>query len=410
MNMGKQILLTLVLLTLITFSLSSLFHLQGKEDEAKSEALAPIPDPWITQTIPAGGSIFSVLANLDLPGTEIGMVSWRFGDFIDVTTIQPGDTLRVILNETGDKISKMMFVQEPTIRHLFEARGDSLAYTKEALPVQLRTRILDGTLVTTLDAALLALGLSPMDKQNINNGLEGDIDFQRDARKGDSFRVFIEERIFEGKPLPRAKILYVNYEGVRTGFHELFRYAQDDENSVLNGLYNKEGKSNNSSGVGYPLASIHVSSSFGKRLDPFTGRWANHQGVDYRAAYGTPVYAVAAGTVSSARYNGGYGKEVRIKHPSGMMTLYAHLQNFSVRAGQSVKRGQIIGRVGSTGRSTGAHLHFGLHSGGSFINPSQLRMVGAEKLNKKQMQEFELQKEMIRNQMQNKLSPQVAKS
>jgi murein DD-endopeptidase MepM/ murein hydrolase activator NlpD len=409
MNMGKHILLTLIMLMLVTFSLSSLFHLQGKEGSAKQEALEPIRDPWITQIVPPGGSISSVLANLDLPGTEIGKISWRIGDYIDVTTIQPGDTLRVLLNDAGDKISKMMFVQEPTVRHHFEARGDSLAYTREALPVHLRERIIDGTLETTLDAALLSLGLSPADKQNINNGLEGEISFQRDARKGDKFRVFIEERIFEGKPLPRAKILYVSYEGVRTGSHELFRYQQDDENSVLNGLYNKDGKSNNTSGVGYPLASIHVSSSFGTRLDPFTGRWANHQGVDYRARYGTPVYAVAAGTVISAHYNGGYGNEVRIKHPSGMMTLYAHLQSFGVRAGQSVKRGHIIGRVGSTGRSTGAHLHFGLHSGGRFINPSNLRMVGAERLNDKQMEEFKRQKEVIRAQMQNALNPQVAK-
>ena len=409
MNMGKHILVTLILLILIIFSLSSVFHLQGKASSTKDGPLEPIPEPWITQTIPPGGSIFSVLANLDLPGTEIGMISWRIGDFIDVTTIQPGDTLRVLLNEAGDKISKMMFVQEPTVRHHFEAQGDSLAYTREALPVHLRERIIDGTLETTLDAALLSLGLCPADKQNINNGLEGEISFQRDARKGDKFRVFVEERIFEGKPLPRAKILYVNYEGVRTGFHELYRYQQDDENSVLNGLYNKEGKSNNSSGVGYPLASIHVSSPFGKRLDPFTGRWANHQGVDYRAAYGTPIYAVANGTVSAACYNGGYGNEVRIKHPSGMVTQYAHMQRFSVRAGQTVKRGQVIGRVGSTGRSTGAHLHFGLQSGGRYINPNQLRMVGAEKLNQKQMEEFERQKDVIRSQMQNVLNPQVAK-
>ncbi|MFA5282783.1 MAG: M23 family metallopeptidase, partial [Candidatus Cloacimonadaceae bacterium] len=196
-------------------------------------------------------------------------------------------------------------------------------------------------------------------------------------------------------------------EGKRTGSHELFRYEQDDEKSVLNGLYNKDGKSNNASGVGYPLASVHVSSSFGKRLDPFTGRWANHQGVDYRARRGTPVYAVANGTVTSARYNGGYGNEVRIKHSSGMITLYAHLNSYSVRSGQTVKRGQIIGRVGSTGRSTGAHLHFGLMSSGRYINPSQLRMVGAERLNKEQMAEFEIQKQKIRDMMRQYLNPAV---
>lgn len=411
MNFGKRILLTIIVIILAIFTIASLFPKRFKGEYVKE--FEPIVDPWEVQIVPAGGSIFSVLSNFDLPGTEIGMMAYRFGDYIDVTTIQPGDTLKVILDESGSKISKMMFVQEPTIRHHFEVVGDSLAYHKEALPVKRTERILDGTLETTLDAALLALGLSPAAKQSINNGLEGEISFQSDARKGDKFRVFLEERIFEGKPLPGAKILYVNYEGQRTGFHELYRYEQDDDKSVLNGLYNKEGKSNNASGVGYPLASIHVSSSYGRRLDPFTGRWATHNGIDYRARSGTPVYAVANGTVTQARYKGGFGNEVRIRHASGMITQYAHLLSMSARVGQTVRRGQIIGRVGSTGRSTGAHLHFGLINNGRYINPNQLRMVGAEKLNDQQMAEFTTQKEKIRLRMERKLNPpteQVASS
>ncbi len=402
MNIGRQVLLTIIIITMASFTLASLFSpKKGKE----VEEFMPLFDPWEVQIVPPGGSIFSVLSNFELSGTEIGMMAYRFGDYIDVTTIQPGDTLKVILDESREKISKMMFVQEPTVRHHFEVVGDSLAYFKEALPVKRQEKILDGTLETTLDAALLSLGLSPAAKQSINNGLEGEISFQSDARKGDKFRVFLEERIFEGKPLPGAKILYVNYEGQRTGFHELYRYEQEDEKSVLNGLYNKEGKSNNASGVGFPLASIHVSSSFGRRLDPFTGRWSTHNGVDYRARSGTPVYAVANGTVTQARYNGGFGNEVRIKHASGMITQYAHLLSMSARVGQTVKRGQIIGRVGSTGRSTGAHLHFGLINNGKYINPNQLRMVGAEKLNDKQMKEFAQQKEKIKLRMERKLNP-----
>ncbi len=411
MTLGKQILLTLILLCLTIFSLYSLFGLLGAPGINPEPQFAPLEkpqEPWITEVIPPGGSIFSALARLDLPGPEIGRIAFRFGDYIDVTTIQPGDTLRVLLNEDGTRIDKMMFVQEPTIRHHFVSYEDSLSYTMEALPVQTRQRILNGTLNSTLDAALLAMGLSPMDKQSINNGLEGEINFQSDARKGDTFKVFIEERIFEGKPLPRAKILYVSYDGSRTGSHELFRYEQDDEKSVLNGLYNKDGKSNNASGVGYPLASIHVTSSYGRRLHPVSGRWAMHQGVDYRGRSGTPVYAVANGTVISARWNGGYGKEVRIKHPSGYTTLYAHLSSIGVRTNQTVKRGQVIGRVGSTGVSTGAHLHFGLISAGKYINPNRLKMVGAEKLNATQMAEFERQKQAIRAKMQARENPALA--
>lgn len=407
MNIGKQILLTLIFLSLAAFSLNGLFSGHKSHTEGQFAPLEKPQEPWITEIIPSGGSIFSALAKLNLPGPEIGKFAFRFGDYIDVTTIQPGDTLRVLLNAEGDKIAKMMFVQEPTVRHHFVAYDDSLSYTKEALPVQKRQRILSGSLESTLDAALLTLGLSPADKQSINNALEGEINFQRDARKGDQVRVFIEERIFEGKPLPRAKVLFVSYDGTRTGSQELFRFEQEDDNSVLNGLYNKDGKSNNSSGVGYPLASIHVSSPFGRRLHPISGRWAHHDGVDYRGRMGTPVYAVANGTVVSARWNGGYGKEVRIKHPSGITTLYAHLSSYGVNRGQSVKRGQVIGRVGSTGVSTGAHLHFGLISSGSYINPSQLRMVGAERLNAEQMREYERQKNTIRSRMQEIEHPQV---
>lgn len=405
MNIGRHILLTIIILSLAGFSLYSLFSTHKSIDDSGFAPLEKPEEPWIVQTIEPGGSIFSALAKLELPGPEIGMIAFRFGDYIDVTTIQPGDTLRVLLNEEGTKIARMMFVQEPTIRHHFVAYDDSLSYTLESLPVEKRLRMLTGTLESTLDSALLAMGLAPAVKQSINNGLEGEINFQSDARKGDSFEVFIEERIFEGKPLPRAKVLYVSYDGRRTGTHELFRYEQDDEKSVLNGLYNKDGKSNNVSGVGYPLSSIHVTSTFGRRLHPVSGRWAHHDGVDYRGRYGTPVYAVANGTVTSARWNGGYGKEVRIKHPSGYTTLYAHLSTIGVNHGQTVKRGQIIGRVGSTGVSTGPHLHFGLMSNNRYINPNQLRMVGAERLNAEQMAEFERQKEIIRSRMRETANP-----
>jgi murein DD-endopeptidase MepM/ murein hydrolase activator NlpD len=116
-----------------------------------------------------------------------------------------------------------------------------------------------------------------------------------------------------------------------------------------------------------------------------------HQGVDYRARYGTPVYSVANGKVVSARYSGGWGNEIRIRHNNGLVTQYAHLSSMSVRAGQSVRKGQMIGRVGSTGKSTGAHLHFGLVQGKSYINPNKLKMVGTEQLDSAQMAAFQEQ-------------------
>jgi len=133
-----------------------------------------------------------------------------------------------------------------------------------------------------------------------------------------------------------------------------------------------------------------------------------HQGVDYKGSYGTPVMAVANGTVTEANYSGGWGNQVRIKHPSGLITLYAHLSSIGVKRGQSVKRGQVIGKVGSTGKSTGPHLHFGLMKGGQWINPTNLKMVGAEQLTVIQLKDFTRQRDLIKAQLQTYLKPQEA--
>ncbi len=399
MPQGKKILLISIIVLIFSFSVITAFYRPGATSTVKEFKPVDPYEKWLMATIPNGGSIFSVMEKLEIPINEIAFFSYEFGEYIDVTTLQPGDTLRVLLNEDTRKIEKAMYVQEPTVRHHFSIVDGKLLYELEQLPVTSRIRIVQGELNKTLDSSLLALGLGASEKQQINNGLEGDINFQSDARNGDQFRVLLEERVFEGKVMPRSKVLYVSYEGRRTGFHELFRYEDEEEGSVRNGLYNKEGKSNNTSGVGYPLSRIHVVSSFGNRIHPILRRWAFHQGVDYRASYGTPVYAVANGTVIEARYNGGWGNNVRIKHPSGMITQYAHLASMSVRNGQTVRKGQVVGRVGSTGQSTGPHLHFGLMQGGKWINPSRLRMVGAEKLNDKQMAAFRLQQQTIREQL-----------
>jgi len=395
MHKGRAVLLGVIAALLFCFIIIALFAKGSDEIPPGREKVKP--DPWTTMIIPPGGSIFSILDDAGIPHKEIATFAFRFGDHVDVTTIQPGDTLRIQTDPDRERITRAMFVQEPTIRHLFEASGDSLRHTLEELPVEHIIRIIEGTLQNTLDASLIRAGLTTAEKQYINNGLEGDVDFGRKARNGDRFTVMLEERIFEGKKMPGSKILYVSYDGERTGKHELFRFETGDEKSVYNGLYNKEGKTNTSSAVGYPLGRIHVSSAFGRRLDPFTGRWTHHEGVDYRAGFGTPVYAVADGDVTEARYAGGYGNSVRIRHRSGTITHYAHLSSLGARHGQKVRKGQVIGRVGSTGRSTGPHLHFGLMQSGRWINPSQLKMVGAEKLNNQQMKVFALQQQNIRN-------------
>ena len=128
--------------------------------------------------------------------------------------------------------------------------------------------------------------------------------------------------------------------------------------------------------VGSPVPGASVSSAYGNRIDPFLGTAAMHSGIDFRAKAGTPVKAAASGTVTSAGYNGGYGLVVEIRHASGLTTRYAHLSRSLVKEGQKVEAGMSIGKVGSTGRSTGPHLHFEIRRHGEPTNPSKFLMAG----------------------------------
>ncbi|MEM7300284.1 MAG: M23 family metallopeptidase [Pseudomonadota bacterium] len=129
--------------------------------------------------------------------------------------------------------------------------------------------------------------------------------------------------------------------------------------------------------IGSPVPGMRMTSRFGSRIDPFTRRPAMHTGLDFKARSGHPVRSTADGLVKSAKRKGGYGKMIEIVHANGLTTHYAHLKRYHVKAGQRVKAGQIIGRVGSTGRSTGPHLHYEVRRNGQAMNPA--RYVGVKR-------------------------------
>ncbi|WP_230292059.1 M23 family metallopeptidase [Croceicoccus sp. Ery5] len=119
-----------------------------------------------------------------------------------------------------------------------------------------------------------------------------------------------------------------------------------------------------------PLSTARFSSSYGSRIHPVTGRRANHKGIDMAAPSGTPIYATADGTVDMAQWFGGYGNFIKIEHGGDLETRYGHLSKLNVRPGQDVKKGDLIGFVGSTGRSTGPHLHYEVRIAGEAVDPT----------------------------------------
>jgi murein DD-endopeptidase MepM/ murein hydrolase activator NlpD len=221
-----------------------------------------------------------------------------------------------------------------------------------------------------------------------------EIDFQRDIRENDEFQILYER--FEdddGEVQKNGEIIfaYMNNNGKEIS---LYRF-KDQKNNIS--YYSTDGKSIEKALMKTPINGARLSSSFGLRKHPILGYNKLHQGTDFAAPKGTPVMASGSGTVEMASWNGAYGKYVRIRHNSTYKTAYAHLSRFGkkIRRGAKVQQGQIIGYVGSTGRSTGPHLHYEVLVQNKRVNSQRLKLPSGKNLAGKEMQIFENTKAQI---------------
>jgi murein DD-endopeptidase MepM/ murein hydrolase activator NlpD len=180
---------------------------------------------------------------------------------------------------------------------------------------------------------------------------------------------------------PEAAVLYigVSQPGRRVDLVPVATQAETRWQNIA-------GPGQSASGLIRPVPEAHLSSGFGFRWHPLLGYSRFHKGVDYAAAWGTPIYAVADGVVSQAGWAGGYGQMVRLSHADQVETGYAHMSRLAVSAGAQVRQGQIIGYVGSTGLSTGPHLHFEVYRAGVAIDPADVRHIGQMGLSPAQRQ------------------------
>ena len=215
-----------------------------------------------------------------------------------------------------------------------------------------------------------------------------EVDFQRDIRKGDWFEILYEK--FEddnNKVRDTGKIIYASM------------FVNGEEINLYNFKYNKmedyydiRGKSITKSLMKTPINGARLSSSFGMRKHPILGYNKMHRGTDFAAPSGTPIMASGSGTITRARWCGGGGNCVKIKHNSTYETIYAHMKNFAkgIREGKKVKQGQIIGYVGSTGLSTGPHLHYEVIVNGKKVNSQKLKLPSGKILKGDERKQFEL--------------------
>jgi murein DD-endopeptidase MepM/ murein hydrolase activator NlpD len=213
-----------------------------------------------------------------------------------------------------------------------------------------------------------------------------DVDFYRDVQAGDVMTAVIEKTQFKGRTIGYGRILAAQYAGKSVGTKRSFRFALPDGTETF---FTQDGQSARKTFLKSPLKFAQVTSGFGGRFHPVLRDFRTHSGVDYHAPIGTPVWAVADGTVSTAGYESGGGNTVCIRHALSFESCYLHLSKIHVKSGQKIQQKMVVADSGNTGRlTTGPHLHFGMKRGGKWINPLGQNFPRAEPLDKELIPKF----------------------
>jgi murein DD-endopeptidase MepM/ murein hydrolase activator NlpD len=289
---------------------------------------------------------------------------------LDFRRSQPTDAITVERDLEG-KLTR--FEYRAGLLQRYEAvRSPSGKLVSKQVDVPIRTvRVERGGIVAgSLGDALEGLSLGRTLAGVFSEVFEGKVNFSSDTRSGDTFRIIVDEEYVEGTFLRYGNVQALEYRGSKTGVHQAFWHDPSDGDGDF---YDASGRALHGGWLRTPLRYDHVSSGYGMRFHPVLKRKKLHNGIDYAAGTGTPVRAAATGTITFAGAKGANGNLLVISHVSGYESFYAHLSRFApgIKKGTKVTQRQLIAYVGSTGRSTGPHLHFSLKRHGRFIDPSK---------------------------------------
>lgn len=358
--------------------------------------------------IQAGDTVASILSRL-------GIEEEGFMAFIASNTdtrkaahrLVPGRLVQAALDGTGG-MKWIRYYHTPITENKGKYQTEYLLITKQgdksfaakdvAADTESQMHLAAGVINSSLFGATDAAEVPDSVTVQMAEILGGKIDFLRDIRKGDQFRVLYETRMHEGRPTGSGRVLAVQY--INDGkLIEALWFAPEGSNG---GYYDKNGKSLKAAFLRSAIPFTRVSSTFGKRMHPIHKRWKMHSGIDFAAPTGTPIRATGDGFVDFIGNKGGYGKTIVLRHQNNITTLFAHQSRFAkgLKRGDRVSQGEIIGYVGSTGWSTGPHLHYEFRVNNKPVDPLGIKMPEAVALDAKQKQQFYAQALPWRDQLE----------
>lgn len=364
------------------------------EENVKSDGVLPLDSLRCVEGKVKNGQFFStLLSSLGLSANEAYNLTQACNGIFDVRTLRVGNSYKAYY---GDKLQYLVYDRDRTTQLVFNCQPPYDIQVLEK-PVTVERRCADVTINNSLWVDMSNAGVSPHMILSLSDIYAWTVDFFG-LQKGDRFRVLYDEKLCDGEVIAVDTVRYAVFTHNKVDY-PCVMYNQKDGGNIY---WNEKGESMRKAFLKAPLKFSRISSGFSySRKHPVTRKVQPHTGIDYAAPTGTPVMTIGDGVVTSVKYEGAGGNTVRIKHNSVYSTAYLHLSKYAkgLKVGQRVRQGEVIGYVGSTGRSTGPHLDFRVWKNGKPINPLKMDSPPAEPLKGDHKASFERVSEKYKAQI-----------
>jgi len=405
---AKYFLITIVSLTIVLFFIISYKNDKSVKDD-KSDILydqtqvlplkefffSKIKSPFKTvdYEIKSGDSIQKILKKYEIKNSDIQIIINKYKKYANPNQLLVGNKINfVIEKKLSEKYNSITYffvpITKSTSIEITRDEDGEVTSNKVITKIYKRKVLTENVIKNSLYASALKAKVNPETIVEFARIFGFEIDFQRDIRKNDSFKILYEKYFDEnGEYVKSGSILFaqMNVNGREI---TLYKFGEDQNY----GYFDINGKSVEKALMKTPINGARLSSSFGMRKHPILGYNKMHKGTDFAAKEGTPIMASGSGTVVHAKWCGGGGNCVKIKHNSTYQTVYAHMKFFAkgIKKGRKVKQGQVIGYVGSTGMSTGPHLHYEVIVNGKKVNSQTLKLPSGKVLKNNERKLFEI--------------------
>ncbi len=388
------------------------FSLEKVEIESiKKFLLSKIQSPFINidYKIKKGDTIQKILKKYQIKNNEIYNIVNKYKKYGNPSKLLSGNKINIVIEkrvpEKENSVAKFSLpLTNSSVIEITKDENNNFVSKKIITKLYKKKILADNIIKKNLYTSAVEAKINPDTIIEFARIFGFEIDFQRDIRKNDYFKILYEKYFDEnGEFIKSGSILYA-YMTVNNREISLYKFG-DDKNY---GYFSVDGKSVEKALMKTPINGARLSSPFGMRKHPILGYNKKHLGTDFAAPMGTPIMASGSGTIILAKWCGGGGNCIKIKHNSTYQTVYAHMKSFAsgMKPGKKVKQGQIIGYVGSTGMSTGPHLHYEVIVNGKKVNSQTLKLPSGKVLKDNERKLFEIHRiktdvliaEMIENQ------------